>query len=301
MARKSSKMRIIVSTVSHDHQAMIFELNALAQFAHHDDIIVICRDNKPDCQLEDYCEKNNIIYIANDKQYGFAKNNNLNFLFYKKNLSPKCDDFFLLLNPDVQITTDTIDNLKKYLMEKSKAIIAGNLFLDESLSVTDDNIRRYPKLYQFAKTYLLGDRSTMISRNAGLPEDGRFWASGAFLVINASLYEQLNGLDESYYMYCEDIDFCCRAAKANIPVVLAEEVKAIHWRQRASKKILSQFFVWHVMSVLKYCFIKKKIKANKSLLRIENNKNRDYLFKDKISFEKKKDSPLVVTSDVVDS
>lgn len=294
-------MRIIVSTVSHDHQAMIFELDALAQFAYHDDIIVICRDNKPNRELQTYCENNNIIYIANDKQYGFAKNNNLNFLFYKKNLSPKCDDFFLLLNPDVQITSDTIDNLKKYLIGKSKSIIAGNLFLDENLSVTDDNIRRYPKLYQFAKTYLLGDRSTMISRTAGLPEDGDFWASGAFLVINTSLYEQLSGLDERYYMYCEDIDFCFRAAKANIPVVLAEEVKAIHWRQRASKKILSQFFFWHVMSVLKYCFIKKKTKANKSLLKIEKPKNIDYIFKEKASLENRKNNHLVVTSDVVDS
>ncbi|EGQ7759707.1 glycosyltransferase family 2 protein [Vibrio vulnificus] len=259
-------MRIIISTVSHNHYDMIAKLNSLAQLAKHEDITVICRDNVGDSRLQEYCFRNEIIYIQNRYPCGYAVNNNLNFVYYNENLHPRDDDYFVLFNPDVELASTTIHELRKSLAEKPQGILAGNLYLDENYTTTDDNIRRYPRLYQFAKTYLLGNRSTMIDRKDGLPEDGRYWASGAFIAICTQLYKKLGGLDERYYMYCEDIDFCYRASKAGIPVKLVEDVKAIHWRQRDSKKMFSRFFVWHVSSVLRYCFSRKKVAAKRSQL-----------------------------------
>ena len=259
-------MRIIISTISHNHYEMIAKLNSLAQLAENEDVTVICRDNTGDARLREYCSAHEIIYIENRYSCGYAVNNNLNFVYYREHVEPQDDDYFVLFNPDVELTPTTIQELRKSLTDKPQGILAGNLFLDEDFTTTDDNIRRYPRLYQFAKTYLLGNRSTMIDRKQGLPEDGRYWASGAFIAINAPLYKKLGGLDERYYMYCEDIDFCYRASKAGIPVELVEDVKAIHWRQRDSKKMFSKFFVWHVSSVFRYCFSRKKVAAKRSHL-----------------------------------
>ncbi|CAM3775197.1 Rhamnosyltransferase WbbL [Vibrio aerogenes CECT 7868] len=255
-------MRIIVSTISHHHTEMIIHLASLKKLAKADDIVVLCRDNAKSRELREYCLENNIIYLANHQPQGFARNNNLNFRYYLQNLAPQKDDFFLLLNPDIEITPNTIPELRMSLMTSEKELIVGNLFLERSWMVPDDNIRLYPRFRQFVRTYLFGDRSTMIDRrNQTLPKPGTYWASGAFLALRAGLYQDLGGLDERFYMYCEDIDFSRRALSMGLTIKLAENVKALHWRQRASKKLLSKFFFWHVMSVMKYCCLPRKGKC----------------------------------------
>ena len=141
-----------------------------------------------------------------------------------------------------------------------------NLFLDREYMVQDDNIRIYPKFINFIKTYLLNDRSTMVNRNNGFVVSDNHWASASFLIINAALYSQLKGLDESYYMYCEDIDFFYRAKKIVSKFSYLESIKAVHYRRRDSKRFLSKYFFWHVASVFKYSFSKKKLHAKKSSL-----------------------------------
>lgn len=251
-------MRIIVSTVSHDHTEMIEHLGGLKTLAEVDEVVVLCRDNLSDNCLRNYCLENNIIYLRNESPQGFAANNNLNFRYYLENLCPNENDYFLLLNPDVELLPETIPELKVALSRLGDNLLAGNLFLERTLQVVDDNIRHYPKFSQFIKTYLFSDRTTMIDRKSALPADNSYWASCAFLALQVKHYIKLKGLDERFYMYCEDIDFSRRAHTLGLGIIVAEQVKALHWRQRASKKLFSRFFIWHVLSVLKYCFFSKK-------------------------------------------
>ena len=137
--------------------------------------------------------------------------------------------------------------------------------------VHDDNIRLYPNFIHFLKTYLLNDRSTMVNRKKGLPPLNEYWASCAFMIVKAGIYNQLNGLDERYYMYCEDIDFSYRANKAGYPLEYLENVRAVHFRRCASKQFLSKYFFWHVQSVFKYSFGKKKETALTSRLEYQNH------------------------------
>ncbi len=257
-------MRIIVSLISHNQKNMIISLGALKLLASDMDVVVICRDNIADSELEKYCFDNNIYYVCNDKPYGFAKNNNLNYEYYKSLISPKENDWFLLLNPDVKLLNDTIISLKKSAIKYANKIITANLFLDDHLENQDDNLRKYPNFINFIRTYLKQDRSTMIDRSHGIPEYLDVWASGAFLLIRSEHYAMLGGLDEKYYMYCEDIDFCLRAKKIGVKTILDTDVKAVHYRQRASKKIFSNHFFWHVSSVLKYCFCSKGVMSKKT-------------------------------------
>ncbi|WP_217534107.1 glycosyltransferase family 2 protein [Vibrio metschnikovii] len=258
-------MRLIVSTVSHQQGEMIAELGALASLAAEHDVHVICRDNIADSSLEEYCQQHKIHYVANQETYGFAKNNNLNFQYYQQHLHPRPDDWFLLLNPDVQLLAETCTQLKASLANQ-QGIVAADLFLGPELTCRDNNLRRYPTLSQFIKTYLFGDKSTFIDRSLSAPKDIDAWVSGAFLAISCANYQQLGGLDEKYYMYCEDIDLCYRAQLSGLPVTLDYHIQAIHYRQRASKKMFSRFFFWHVASVLKFCFLPKARQAKKTSL-----------------------------------
>lgn len=267
-------MRLIISTVSHNHSDMIVNMDSLRQAADVADVHVICRDNAPQEELKGYCQQNGVTYIANTSKKGFSANNNLNFLHYLSTLEPQSDDYFLLLNPDVQITPQALENLRQFIGLSGKEIVAGNLYLDADEHVEDDNIRRFPKLWSFISAYAMNNRSTVIRKADIRDVQSPLWASGALIAVKASVYQQLGGLDEKYYMYCEDIDFCYRAHKAGYQVAFSEETKAVHWRQRASRKLLSRYFVWHLSSALRFCFARKKVRSKRSkIYQVDNLKS----------------------------
>lgn len=105
----------------------------------------------------------------------------------------------------------------------------------------------------------------MINRKNGLPE-APYWVSGAFMCIQAKLYHNINGFNEAYYMYCEDIDLSRRLLLKKVKPEFLENVKAVHYRRRNSKRLLSRYFYWHVKSVFIYCFGTKQVSTVNSCL-----------------------------------
>lgn len=263
-------MRLFISVVSHLHHDIIINLDSIKLLSSFPNIELVCRDNLAVEKLKHYCDKYGVHYLANNKQQGFSANNNANYLYCKFELGMQEDDYFIMVNPDVFISTENVQRLIDSLACQHIDLASANLFLDREEMVVDDNIRTYPKFVNFIETYLFNKRSTMVDRKAGLPEGGEYWASCSFMIVKAAIYNSLNGLDERYYMYCEDIDFCLRAKKAGIPLNYLEEVKAVHFRRCASKRFLSKYFFWHVHSVFKYSFVKKNKLALKSQLEFQN-------------------------------
>jgi len=260
-------MRIFISVVSHFHHDIIINLGALKQLAKFEQVEVICRDNHAIKKLKNYCKKYNVHYLPNQKMQGFATNNNENYCYAKQHLNLKDEDYFVLLNPDVFLKTKDIEIFIDTLQQSDIDLGVANLFLDREEIVHDDNIRRYPTFLNFIKTYLFNDRSTMVNRNKPLDRNVKYWASCSFMIVNARIYAQLEGLDERYYMYCEDVDFCYRAKnKLGIKLTYLEQVHAVHFRHRCSKQFFSKYFFWHVCSVFKYSFTNKSIQSKNSCL-----------------------------------
>lgn len=244
-------MRLIISTISHGHDDVIINLGALRSLAKDANIVVLCRDNLPRNKLQRYCKKYGIDYVANAQCKGFAENHNLNFTHYLEHLNPEQGDYFVVLNPDVLVGRTCVRRLRNILQRNQRKILVANLYLDREHMVHDDNIRLFPTLVQFMRTYLLSERSTMIDRSQGLSDDTEFWASGAFLVFEPHTYATLGGFNERFYMYCEDIDLFRRARMQNVPIHYEEAIKAVHFRRRYSKRFMTKHFFWHVVSVLR--------------------------------------------------
>lgn len=259
-------VNIFISIVSHLHHDVIINLATIKKLQKYENIYVICRDNKPVTKLEKYCKKYDATYIPNTRECGFSSNNNQNFLYCQEHLGMENSDLFILLNPDIFICENELEKLIAKLSYLKIKISTCDLYLDREYMVQDDNIRVFPKFLNFVKTYLLNDRSTMVNRVNGIEVTQQHWASGSFLIIEADLYKKLNGLDESYYMYCEDIDFCQRARMLGYQFSYIDSVKAVHYRRRNSKRFLSKYFIWHVGSVFRYSFLKRTLEAKKSCL-----------------------------------
>ena len=268
-------MKFYFSVISHKHQDIIIRLGSLRRLSALKQVTVICRDNVVTPKLREYCKKHAIHYCHNTKQHGFSTNNNLNFL-EAESLGMEEQDYFILLNPDVHISNQMIKQLLRELELKAYSFSAPNLFLDKRFSRFDDNLRRYPNFKSFIKNYLFNDRATVIDKSSPEQLPKHYWASGAFLIIRASLYRRINGFDEHYYMYCEDIDFCLRAHRAGQDLNFLPEIKAVHYRHRCSQKFLSVAFFRHVFSVLLYHLASRKLRSNKSCLaRSKNRENID--------------------------
>ncbi|MEL0630697.1 hypothetical protein [Psychromonas aquatilis] len=263
-------MRIFISIVSHHHHDVMINLGTIKALSKYDQITVVCCDNEPIGKLRKYCKKYGAHYIANDKEQGFSSNNNANYLYCKFELGMEEDDYFILLNPDVFLTNSNILKLIETLKVGNIELGIPNLFLDREEMVQDDNIRLYPAFTNFVKTYLFNDRSTMVNRKKGLSSSEAYWGSGAFMILKANIYNELNGLDERYYMYCEDIDLSFRANKAGFKFQYLEGIKAVHFRQCSSKKFLSKYFFWHVQSVFKYSLFNKRNTTLHSRLEYQN-------------------------------
>ncbi|EEY70979.1 glycosyltransferase family 2 protein [Grimontia hollisae] len=250
-------MRFVVSVVSHEHEEMIINFGTLRMLSSLNNVIVICRDNIPSSLLKNHCDDLGVHYIANHKERGFAENNNLNFLYYMEKIKRKKNDIFLLVNPDIILSRQAfkIFSNKRELFFNN--VVTVNLFLDESFTRQDHNVRRYPTFYDFLSSYLLNKNKTIIFREGNsLPKDGVFWTSGAFLAVSVKNFLKMNGLDETYYMYCEDVDFCRRASLRGIKVKMILNSRVVHTRSRDSRKFLSKYFFWHVSGVVKYVFFR---------------------------------------------
>ena len=86
--------------------------------------------------------------------------------------------------------------------------------------------------------YALGRRETRVD-----------WINGACMVLPRSAWEAVGGFDESYFMYCEDVDLCLRLRLAGLALVRAP-VQVLHDGQRASHRRV-RAFGWHVSSLLR--------------------------------------------------
>ncbi len=178
-------------------------------------------------------------------------------------------DYLLILNPDSALPDPKIfDTLHNFLKTNPKAgIIAPKvLYFDERLQET---CRRFPAWYMpiiqrtplkntdFGKEYI--GKFTMIDfdHNQTRMVD---WAQGSALFISQKLFQELNGFDDQFWMYFEDIDLCRRSWQLGRPVYYLPEAVIHHAYGRESAKVpglfrnilTNQLARAHITSWLKY-------------------------------------------------
>ena len=145
--------------------------------------------------------------IQNSENLGFGRGNNLL-------AEHAIGQFYVLLNPDVIVTDDSIGELYRaaILMPKAGAI-GGRTRLPDG--TRDPSCRQsVPTLFRLAVSAFGGARFVV----GGLSEDAKQPAevealSGAFMLVRREAWLDVNGFDTSYFMYSEELDLCMRLRK----------------------------------------------------------------------------------------
>lgn len=199
-------LRSIAEHVPFEHEVIIVD-NASS-----DGSVVYLRDTHPEIRL-----------VESKSNLGFAGGNNLGASFAKGN-------FLLLLNNDTILLNDLSSAIA--LMESDVSIgILGARMLGK------DSEYRYSTGY-FPEPWRLFRLSSLYRKDNGFG-NGVFqknnvtwrvdWVEGSFLLTPASLWREIGGLDESYFMYVEDIDYAKRIVDSGKQVVFFPDISYMHF------------------------------------------------------------------------
>jgi GT2 family glycosyltransferase len=246
--------KIYISIVSHHNDDHII-LNAdLREINRLDNVTVIIRDNVASSKLKDYCFNNEFQYNSSNNLLGFGANNNKNFEL-AVDLGMVDDDWFILINPDVAISAEMIEKLSDSIGGGGSKLFAINLFSDEQFTSMEQSLRKYPTFFSFMNVFK-GKSFTEAYQKVELSDYSEVdWAAGSFLVFNANLYKSLNGFDEKYFMYFEDVDICFRANKLfGEKTTYLRDIQATHEGGYQNRNIFSPHFRWYFKSLFRFLF-----------------------------------------------
>lgn len=251
-------MSLYISIVSHDHTEDIIH-NLQPHRLQGEQVHVTILANKADSELQNYCQQQRLNYLQNETPLGFGANHNKVFRYCRDELGLQDRDWFLVLNPDVLVSPQTIDDLLLHLKDYYPRLAAANLFKDRDFNILENSVRRFPYLWDFFGSLVFKSTRTTIKRQDIKAPCHVDWASGAFLVFEAKLYAELGGFDERYYLYCEDVDICWRARHLlGVRTLYLPQIRAVHAGRRDSHKSINQHMLWHTQSALRFSWIRLK-------------------------------------------
>lgn len=182
-----------------------------------------------------------VVTIFNDENKGFAAANN-------QGIRQAQGEYVLLLNSDTEILNHAIGKTIAFMDHHPDASIAGCKLLNPD-GTLQPSCRSFPSAWNlFAEAtflYLLFKKTKLFG---GYHKTDFDYAEtrqvdvvmGAFMMIRREVFENAGLLDESYFMYTEETDFCYRARQFGFKVYFTPEAQIIH-HVAASKKSLYSF------------------------------------------------------------
>jgi GT2 family glycosyltransferase len=159
---------------------------------------------------------------------GFGKANNIG-------LGLSTGRYILFVNPDVIFLTDIIELVDQLKKDLQIGIIGPLTYRNDcdilpscgefptvrnyfSQSIFLNNI--FPRIRwwgNFAMRYFCFKGTREVD-----------WLSGAFMLGRKEVFDKINGFDEDFFMYCEDIDICWRLKKLGFKIIFCDKVSIIH-------------------------------------------------------------------------
>jgi GT2 family glycosyltransferase len=130
-------------------------------------------------------------------------------------LSNGCDHV-LILNPDAVIDRDNLITLESAWRDRPDALVAPRIERPDGSS-----------WFSGASLDLRRGRTMSRPHRRGSPEECE-WLTAACLMVGSTTWRALDGFDESYFLYWEDVDLSYRALAIGAPLVLCPEAVAIH-------------------------------------------------------------------------
>ncbi len=177
-------------------------------------------------------------YTALNANLGFSKANNVGF----KQATGK---YILILNPDTIIEEQNLDIMFDYMEKNSQVGLAGCKVLNADGSFQLPCRRGFPTPWvSFCKLFGLQSlfpKSKLFARynQTFRSIDETYYIDavmGAYMFTRRDLINSINGFDEDFFMYGEDLDLCHRIKQAGLEVAYFHGTSIVHYKGESTKR-----------------------------------------------------------------
>jgi len=219
-------------------QALHSVQNAMLNVAGKVEVFVV-DNNSEDESVSLIKEKFNWVQlIENTKNVGFSKANNQAITVAK-------GDYILLLNPDTVIEEETLSKVLAFMNEHTQAGALGVKMIDGAGNFLPESKRGLPTPFvAFCKIFGL---STLFPKSKKFNQYHLGYLSeheiheidilsGAFMLLRKTVLDQIGYLDETFFMYGEDVDLSYRIQKAGYQNYYFPHTTIIHYKGESTKK-----------------------------------------------------------------
>lgn len=195
----------------------------------------------------------NVVCIANTDNVGFAVANN-------QAINQSDAEYVLLLNPDTVVQEDTFRKCLNYLDQHQNVGGLGVKMIDGKGKFLPESKRGLPTpevaFYKMVGLNKLFPRSKRFGKYhlgyIGEDEVAEVDVlAGAFMMMRMSVLDEVGLLDETFFMYGEDIDLSYRITQAGFTNVYFPETSIIHYKGESTKRMSANYvFVFYRAMVI---------------------------------------------------
>ncbi len=175
--------------------------------------------------------------IPAEKNGGYAYGNNLAIRPALGSEHPP--DFVWLLNPDTVIRPNALINLVNFMQAHPDVGIAGSR-LEDLDETPQRSAFRFPSLgSEFDRGLRLGIVTQLLKKWVVAPPVSETdcqtdWVAGASMIIRRAVFDSVGLMDENYFLYFEEVDYCLQAQRAGWPCWYVPESRVVHFVGQSS-------------------------------------------------------------------
>lgn len=183
----------------------------------------------------------NIRLLENKENLGFSKANNQGIKIAK-------GEYILLLNSDTLTNEKSLESLIDFAKKHADAGVIGARLLNDDKSV-QPSVFHLPSIFGAFKEYWLNIQGSFEKYIPKGNEPVEVEAVvGAVMLIPKKVIEKVGLLDEKYFMYFEDLDYCRRVKRAGYKIYYLPEAKIIHHHGSSGKELGNKINQWLIES-----------------------------------------------------
>jgi len=231
------------------------------------EIIVVDNASSDDSVSMVSAEFPGVRLIVNTTNRGYTGGNN-------DGIAAAAGRYVLILNPDTQVMSDALSTLVAYADAHLDVGLVAPQLLNPDGSVQSSR-RRFPTLATalsestwlqsvalrgVLRDYYVLDRADDETQEVD-------WAVGACLLVRRQVIQQVGVLDEGFFMYSEEMDWCRRIQQAGWKIVYLPQAQVIHHVGKSSDQVVAQRHIYFQTSKVRY-FRKHHGKWTAGFLRI---------------------------------
>ncbi len=195
----------------------------------------------------------NVRLLENTRNHGFAHANN-------QGINIACGRYVLLLNSDTRLLDNALEKVVAFADQNPDAAVVGCRVLnpDRTLQPTCfmfpsmlNMILSSTYLYKlFVKSRLFGrERMTWWNRDDVRPVDV---VTGCFMLVRSRAIEEVGMMDDRFFMYAEETDWCYRFKQAGWNVLFTPQAEIIHHGGQSSRNMRPEMLIELRLSILKF-------------------------------------------------